>query len=142
MLSPSCVDQLEQLLLTQFSGSLSDQEQNGAVHINQEESIMGDVSECMLDDGGETSSESECLSGKSGKSKLVLQPQPRNAKGHCVPRKQQIQSSSEGKSDVEQNVCAGVGGMSGAVKKHTRAYYNLAMLEGAVHHGNDNPKRQ
>ena len=60
--------------------------QNGAVRMNQEESIMSDVSECMLDDGGETSSESECLSGKSGKSKRVLQPQVRNAKGHCVPR--------------------------------------------------------
>ena len=54
--------------LTQFSGSLTDQEENGAVRMNQEERIMSDVSECMLDDGGEMSSESECLSGKSSRS--------------------------------------------------------------------------
>ena len=82
-------DSVDSDALTQFSGSLSDQEQNGAVRMNQEESIMSDVSECMLDNGGETSSESECLSGKSGKSKHVLQPQVCNAKGHCVPRKRQ-----------------------------------------------------
>ena len=115
-------DSVDSDALTQFSGSLSDQEQNGAVRMNQEERIMSDVSECMLDDGGETSSESECLSGKSGKLKRVLQPQVHHGKGHCVPRKRQIQSSSEDESDIEQSVCARVnvkGTMPGDIQKHT-----------------------
>ena len=113
-------DSVDSDALTQFAGSLSDQEQNGGVRMNQEESIMSDVLECMLDNGGKISSESECLSGKS---KRVLQPQVCKAKGHCVRRKQQIQGNSEDESDFEQSVCARVnvkGTMPGDVQKHTR----------------------
>ena len=60
--------------LTQFSGSLSDQEQNGAVHMNQEESIMGQLLHLTVlgwntivtfDDDGEAVSQNACQASQT-----------------------------------------------------------------------------